>query len=154
MSDSNLEPHPASDSLTRFREELLNETLAAVATRRRRRYGRRILVAISCCIPVIWILLVPSGEREEGLAGLPSQPRPVTAEPAAIEVTILETQPLAAGSIVRTDPGLLERYKVKGAVDEVVWANATDGELMAALDGRRVILATDLSGRSKLRLLD
>ena len=27
-------------------------------------------------------------------------------------------------------------------------------ELMAALDGRRVILATDFSGRAKLRLLD
>ena len=137
-----------------FEDELLEMTLCAV---RRKRQTRRALRfgAVACCVTLAGIFALRHTQ------GVSEPARPVVeagkVEAASPEpvLEIVNTDPVDERFIVRTDRSLVDKYVVRTPEDSrASIARATDTELLAALEGKRVLLTTSRDGRSVLKFFD
>lgn len=157
MSDPLIETGAGNESQLAFKDGLLQETLLAVRRRKRCRRTCKRALAGACCGLVIFGIF---SMRQRLAAGVPVEvavheaPATVVGIERELDIVMVRSQPIAPNLLVRTDPGAVAQYVSNSPSNVAVLQKASDDELMAALDGRRVILATDLSGRSRLRLLD
>ena len=136
-----------------FKDAVLQTTLVAVRRRRRLRTGVRLGLGMCLLVVTGWVALSDWRESEPIAEETGSTPVEI-GTPPKVEIAMVKSKPLPLQFVVRTDAARVESYIVRTGTSARGVGKASDSELLAALDGQSVILATDRSGRSELRILD
>ena len=143
------DPNNTSDSSISFEDELLATTLVAVRRKRRLKTGWRSFVTALGIASIGWMVF--QNHRSHDGINSPNVPIAQSSPPRIERITNL---PNSDSYIIKTKPSLAEAYIKSTSSLERDFTFATDQELLASLEGHRLILIQDAAGKTTLRLLD